>query len=133
MRNTTDIEDWGESENTDARAVPADDRCRFVLADLLRHARPVPVYDLTDRLSSWGAANGVEGLERASFRRVRERLVEEYLPPLVEAGLVERVDGGRRYVPTDAGVAAETAARGLDRESRGDRSAPYAIDGDRLE
>jgi hypothetical protein len=128
MKETTSPEDAGERQFTDGRTIPGDDRRRFVLADLLRHARPVAAYDLADRLSSWGARNDVDDLATAGFRRVRDRLVEEYLPPLVEAGLVEPV-GGDRYALTDAGLAAALAVRGLDPDAVRERGAPRATDG----
>ena len=113
MEKTTEL---GQSENGqshDYRTAVADARRRFVLDDLLSRIHPVPVYDLTDRMLSWGAEHGVESVETTSFEELRRNLVEEQLPRLVAAGLVESV-GDERYTLTSSGMELEASERNLD-------------------
>ncbi|MFD1512701.1 hypothetical protein [Halomarina rubra] len=78
--------------------------------DLLGRVWPVAVYDLTDRLLSWEAERGND---TEPFDVVRAKLVDVHLPKLVEAGLVDPVDG-QRYELTEAGLTLEANARGID-------------------
>jgi hypothetical protein len=101
----------GFEERPEYRTVLANARRRFVLADLLSRIHPVAVYDLTDRLCGWEADTD-GGAEDPRFESVRRDLLDDHLPALVDADLLERVDG--RYRLTEQGMAVEAAARGVD-------------------
>jgi hypothetical protein len=113
MNETTGSVEGG-AERTGTRPVLKDERRRFVVSDLLRRVHPVAVYDLTDRLVGSSVDTGREGTTN-EFEATRRGLLEEHLPALVDAGLVERVDG-ERVALTRAGMRAGAAVRDGDRE-----------------
>ncbi len=82
-------------------------RRRYVVHDLVQRFRPVPLYDLAARLSTWEADGAAidETLEE-----VRSDLLENHLPPMREAGLVE-VSEDERLALTDRGMRAERVRR----------------------
>jgi hypothetical protein len=105
-RNDPTESDRGESERT----VLTNERRRFVMHDLTTHFHPVPAYDLADRLSAWEST----AEEPVSFEEARRQLVEEHLPRLERAGLVESTDGPDRYAPTGKALDLELTVRGLE-------------------
>jgi len=84
--------------------------------DLTTHFHPVPAYDLADRLSEWEST----AEEPVSFEEARRQLVEEHLPRLERAGLVESTDGPTRYEPTRKALDLELTARGLEATAEDD-------------
>lgn len=116
MEKITELGNSGDGQSHEYRTALADERRRFVLDDLLSHIHPVPVYDLTDRMLAWGAAESVETVESADFEELHRSLVEEHLPRLERAGLVEPLDDGR-YALTQSGLELEAAERDVGPES----------------
>lgn len=83
-----------------------DPRRRIVLTELIHHYHPLPIYDLVERLLDR------EELADAGREPLRDDLLEEHLPRMQEAGLVEAVEG-ERFAPTRLGIAVENTRRGL--------------------
>ena len=113
MEKTTELGQSGDGQSHEHRTTLTDERRRFVLNDLLSHIHPVPVYDLTDRMLAWGAAEGIETIETARFEELRRSLAEDHLPRLERAGLVEAVDE-ERYTLTHSGLELEASERDVD-------------------
>lgn len=82
-------------------------RRRYVVHDLVQRFHPVPLYDLAARLNAWE-------VDRADIDEahevVRADLLENHLPAMREAGLVE-VSEDERLTITERGMRAERVRR----------------------
>ncbi|MFD1512109.1 DUF7344 domain-containing protein [Halomarina rubra] len=100
-----------DDERGDRPGTPlTDERRRFLLRDLTAHYHPVPTYDLADRLRAFEHTAD----RPISFDEVHRQLVEEHLPRLEAAGLVETAGERGRYVPTDETLDTELTVRHLE-------------------
>lgn len=65
-------------------------RCQDVLCYLRQQERPVSFDELTRRIANWESDRSRSDVSDVHFEEISRSLRQDYLPPLIELGLLER-------------------------------------------